>query len=124
MIDSKRVLKAVRASLTLDLLVREYKQWGKEGKSNGHCYVASEAVYHLMGGKEAGFKGVTLNFQGYPHWWIVDQFGQVLDPTADQYDVVVPYGKGKGCGFLTRQPSKRAAIVIKRARKILNAAIG
>jgi hypothetical protein len=117
--DHKTVLKAIRSSLTIDLLSPRFREWGVEGKSNGHCYVASEAVFHMLGGKKAGYKGVTLNFQGYPHWWVVDQFGRVLDPTADQYDVDVPYEKGKGCGFLTRQPSKRAAIVIKRAKKIL-----
>ena len=52
------------------------------------------------------------------HWWLVNrQHGAILDPTAEQYlPEKPPYHWGRGSGFLTVKPSKRAQIVIDRIR--------
>ncbi|AXQ68317.1 hypothetical protein HOT99_gp300 [Caulobacter phage CcrBL10] len=55
---------------------------------------------------------------GGTHWWLANAAGQRLDPTAEQYLIEgcePPYAAGRPCGFLTKQPSKRAAVVIDRA---------
>ena len=104
----------------------------------GCCYVAAEAAYHALGGEAAGLKVMHVNHEGAPHWYLVDLTRSetddasqellvvmldveslpsitcrttrpvVIDPTADQFGTPVPYAKGKGKGFLTLQPSKRA----------------
>ena len=40
---------------------------------------------------------------------------KILDPTKEQFSTPVDYSSGKGKGFLTKKPSKRAATLIKRA---------
>lgn len=82
------------------------------------CYVMSEAVYHLAGGKRAGLKPcVHRSGSRGTHWFL--RWGEnVLDPSVDQFDGLIPdHAKGRGCGFLTKTPSKRAARVIRYARE-------
>jgi hypothetical protein len=84
----------------------------------GHCYAASEALYHMLGGKEEGFVPMQLPHEGESHWWVRDlSNGQDLDPTADQFTTPVPYHLGKGKGFLTAHPSKRALEIMRRIKE-------
>lgn len=103
--------RLVRGSLSDELLSKPYLA---AGNRLAHCYVASEAYFHLAGGKDAGLKAVGLQHEGSQHWWIEDASGKVIDLTADQFSTPVPYAQGKGRGFLTRQPSARARTVIDR----------
>jgi hypothetical protein len=80
----------------------------------GHCYVACEAIYHLLGGKEGGLRPMFIYHEGSPHWYLM-RGDEVIDPTASQFRSSVPYEFGKGKGFLTKKPSRRAAVVIDRA---------
>lgn len=80
----------------------------------GACYVASEAIYHLSGGADSGLKPMRIKHEGVSHWWLVDADDTVVDATADQFDTAVPYADGVGSGFLTKQPSKRAQVLIER----------
>ncbi len=75
----------------------------------GHCYIASEAFCHLTGAKPR-----VTRFGHSTHWWAVLS-EQVFDLTAEQFSEPVPYSEGKGCGFLTKQPSKRAMALLERA---------
>jgi GNAT superfamily N-acetyltransferase len=51
------------------------------------------------------------------HWYLKHrETGQILDPTANQFKTPVPYEKGRGRGFLTSEPSKRAQEVIGRVQ--------
>ena len=64
-----------------------------------------------------GWKPMFIRHEGEPHWFLMNEYaGEILDPTAAQFRTPVPYEKAKGKGFLTRTPSKRAQIVIERAR--------
>jgi hypothetical protein len=78
--------------------------------------VASEAFYHLVGGKAAGYKPMTVKHEGTTHWYLLGPDG-VVDLTAEQFDTPVPYDQGRGRGFLTRKPSKRAQILMERAEE-------
>ena len=81
----------------------------------GHCYVASEALFHLLGGKEGGWAAHNIQHEGGPHWFLKHAGGRVLDPTADQFNTPVPYAKGKAGGFLTgAMPSARTKQVLER----------
>jgi len=115
----KQAYSAVRRHLTPDLLKPKYRKLVQDGadKRTGHCYAASEAFYHLVGGKAEGYKPMFLSHEGEPHWWIQGPDAKVWDLTSEQFDTPVPYGQGRGKGFLTKDPSRRAADLIQRATK-------
>lgn len=102
----------IQKHLTPDLLKPQFQ--GNKNPLAGHCYVASEALYHLNGGKEAGFKSKCIRHEGTTHWWIEDSEGIIYDITASQFEAPVPYHLGRACGFLTKEPSKRAKELIRR----------
>ena len=110
------MIDRITAALTPDLLREPYRSRVAAGAHplTGHCYVASEALYHLLGGKAAGLKAMSIQHEGGAHWWIRDADGNDIDLTAAQFAAPVPYHRGVGKGFLTRAPSKRAQVVIER----------
>lgn len=91
--------------------------------SAGHCYVASEVLWHALGGPASGLVPTCMRWEGATHWWLRDRAtGEVLDPTADQFHVrptAADYARGRGCGFLTRAPSKRARMLAAHAGILL-----
>lgn len=92
-----------------DLLSKKYK-----GQSShplfGHCYVASEAMYHICSNNN--LKPVSQRFGDIVHWWLVDESGNHWDPTRTQFEPGTKF-IGTGRGFLTKKPSKRALVVIE-----------
>jgi len=108
---------AIRASLTPDLLKGRYKrEWSADKpKSWGHCYVATEAFYALMGGKAAGWTVNWVKHEGSTHHFLRNPRGEVVDLTADQFKTPVPYEQGKRFGWMTGEtPSERAQILLNR----------
>lgn len=79
------------------------------------CYAASEAYYHLAGGKEAGLTPVYMPVPGLrQHWAIREADGTITDLTVEQFGGLMPdYDRAIGCGFLTKQPSKRACALLE-----------
>lgn len=87
---------------------------------NNLCYVMSEALYHRWGKKhglrpfyakltdQPGVKGGVIT-----HWWLQDATGKVYDLTAGQFNGEFPYHLGKGCGFLTKEPSARCQVLLE-----------
>ena len=108
------MLEKVRRALPSADHLRRSPWRGGSNPYAGHCYVASETLFYLMGGKAAGLTPHTVRVEGVVHWFLRDASGAVLDPTADQFDQEVPYHLSRGRGFLTRQPSKRAAELTQR----------
>ena len=51
---------------------------------------------------------MTMRHEGDTHWFLRHASGLVMDPTVSQFRNIPDYSKARGCGFLTRQPSKRA----------------
>jgi hypothetical protein len=85
----------------------------------GHCYIAAEALWHILGKDE--WKPMCASYidetgMKATHWWLVHRVtGEIADPTREQYlPDSPPYHLGTGRGFLTQHPSKRARIVIRR----------
>jgi len=105
----------VQAVLTPELLREGTYTPTDRSRLEGHCYHAAEAVYHLAGGKAAGLTPVVGKLGGGTHWWLEQADGSVVDPTAAQLPDGYAY-QGRRCGFLTRQPSKRARTVIERVQ--------
>jgi hypothetical protein len=100
------------------------------GARRGNCYVCVEALYHLLGGKESGWVPHTVRHEGNVHWYLARRLVPpgsrggteapvamliriVLDPTRKQFKEIPPYHLGRGRGFLTRRPSKRARALMK-----------
>lgn len=108
------LVQKVQENLSDDLLKKSFKS--HSCNTGGHCYVASEALYHLLGGKDAGYTPMNINHEGVSHWFLRHSSGQILDPTAEQFKTKVPYDKARGRGFLTKQPSKRAQTLMKRVK--------
>jgi hypothetical protein len=82
-------------------------------KRRGNCYV-TEALYHLLGGKKAGYVPYRVRHEGDVHWYLMLDRTYIIDPTVKQFKTPPPYEKGRGSGFLTKRPSKRAREMMKR----------
>lgn len=101
----------LRDALTDDLRREQYR--GNKNPLAGHCYVASEALYHRLLSFGIKAKPMFIRHEGRPHWFLkVEDI--VIDYTAEQFTTAVPYNDAKGKGFLTKEPSKRAELVMLR----------
>lgn len=108
----------IKSNLSPDLLKPEYKMFNKYNPTFGHCYVASEALFHLAGGKASGLSiKRARDASNISHWWLESEEGQIFDPTSEQYEhfgTKPPYDSGVSTGFLTKTPSKRAQVLMDR----------
>ncbi len=105
------LIPRIKQHLTDDIRKNPWK--GHENPMAGHCYVASEALYHKLGGQRSGWVPQFVVHEGAPHWFLKHrETGQIVDPTASQFSTPVPYNLAKGKGFLTKEPSARAAKVL------------
>lgn len=113
----KLLVSAIQGSLTPDLLKPKYRKKKRRNRYTGHCYVATEALFHMLGKKRSGFVPQVIRHEGGTHWFLKhSESGTILDLTSRQFRIPVPYHKGRGTGFLTRKPSKRARILMRRVR--------
>jgi hypothetical protein len=109
------LVKRIQDNLSDDLRHPQYQ--GNPNPHAGHCYVASEAYYHLAGGKGAGLHPMFIHHEGEPHWFLRDDKGKNIDLTSSQFKTPVPYDQAKGKGFLRgEEPSKRARTLIDRVK--------
>lgn len=104
---SKNFLKAKQALLA---------SGKKVDMTFGHCYVLSESAYHILGGKEAGWKPMFIKHLGCPHWFLKHESGIILDLSAHQFEVLPEYERGRGKGFMTKKPCKRSLKVMIHVR--------
>lgn len=79
--------------------------------------MAAESLFHLWG-KQNGFTPMMLKYKvarGFigTHWFLEHRpSGLIIDITADQFDKTPDYKAALPCGFMTKQPSKRAQQII------------
>jgi len=112
MLTHRQVMDCIISCLSVDLLEPKWAAMLEPGDpvESGHCCIASEALYHLAGGREAGFKSVVCPYlrgkdgkiyfghldedmfsNKETHWWIVAPLrnkagaGEILDVTVKQY---------------------------------------
>lgn len=113
----------VRALCKSDDLRR--KPWkGSPNVFAGHCYVASEVLYH-MGGEEMGLRPAFIRHEGQPHWFLMmPNSSCLLDVTVAQFKTNPDYTKARGKGFLTKAPSKRACVLMQRVSHLLQEEAG
>lgn len=109
-----RLKRLIQKNLTDDLRRAKYR--GHPNKLHGHCYVASEALYHLLKKRGISSHPCCLRVDGDIHWYLV--VGETyVDPTSGQFIKLPDWSKGKRKGFLTKHPSKRATILIDKVEK-------
>ncbi len=108
----KNLIKQIVNNLTDDLRRKPWK--GATNPLAGHCYVASEAFYHLSGGKKSGLTPMVVRCGKSTHWYLRASKNKYIDITEGQFLKPVNHSEGVGCGFLTSQPSKRAKILIEK----------
>ncbi len=142
------IIAAIHASLSDDLLSAKWRRIvaGEQARTSlsGHCAIAAEALYDLLGGAAAGYTPYVCSYhekdgrdvyirapQGHEpltHWWVRAPkgaqrgAGDVIDPTAGQYPYPFPYQHGQPAGFMSPfPPSQRARTIIARVERKLGA---
>ncbi len=118
-------IRLISQKLSDDLLSPKWRR--RRDATNllsGHCYVAAEALWHLLGAAESGYVPHVLSHELWPEGlnpgethWFLRKGDKLLDPTAGQFDCPIAYDKGRANGFLTTEPSRRAGILITRVRR-------
>lgn len=124
----EEIIEAIKSCLSRDLLKVEYVEENKENPMYGHCYIATETLYHMFVDNEPLRREVLYVYHGKDefgntHWWLQDIFGQIHDVTSEQYTSKgrkPPYKAGRRGYFLTREPSKRSRILIQRVKNYLS----
>lgn len=125
-----RVAEQISNVLSPNLLLKEYRII-KEGRGAlgthpnfGHCYLFTEALYHLFG-KKNGLRPHRVAFKdrngnNVTHWFLKHKTtGQVVDPTYQQFDEWIPYNEGKAAMFPTgNRPSNRCKEVFRRIKAL------
>lgn len=109
----------IQAVLTPELVKKEYRH--DRDDLGGHCYAASEAFFHMAGGREAGLRPhMKKSDDGSSHWWLVDGNGSVIEMLEERADHLegYDYSAGGPRGFMTKGPSKRARDIIGRVEKV------
>ena len=110
------LIRRVQAALSDDLRRPPWR--GAADPLAGHCYVASEALYHLLGGARSGLRPQQVEHEGASHWYLRGGSGRAYDPTAGQFRRPPPADcEACGRGFLTAGPSRRARVVMGRVRR-------
>lgn len=78
----------------------------------GHCYVATEALYQFLGGRESEYTPCQMTHEGTSHWFLRTPDGDVIDLTRSQFETEPNYDEGKGKG-MQNTPSKRCKEVLQ-----------
>ncbi len=86
----------------------------KEEPKRGNCYVATEALWHILGGAEGPWDVYRLKLpSGETHWFLWHEDGPILDPSRAQFGGTLPnYSTATRAWFLTKQPSVRARMMM------------
>lgn len=104
--------------MTDELLKPKYKNRKVNHKYYGHCFHATHALYHLLGGEEKGYHIFkVIDEKNISHYWLENSNGEIIDPTVEQYTDLgrpLPYDNKNG------RPSYRkpeaAEIIIERVK--------
>lgn len=82
-----------------------------------NSYVSSEALYHLMGGRDAGWVPHTVNHEDTEHWYLKNKKdGKILDSLSDGFETKIDYSKGRPRALHSREPSVPALQLIEKMK--------
>ena len=120
MIQLINIIEKIKSNLTSDLLKKEYREINKNNKFFGHCYVATETLFHFLKDNDINndfFPHYGKDQNNITHWWLQNREGKILDLTSEQYTSVgkqPPYKNGRRGAFLTKNPSKRSLKLMEK----------
>ena len=112
MIDKDKLHDALRQMGKKHVKPQYRDQWTPERPTTGYCYPVAEVVYHYLAPK--GSKPYVMETgPNEKHWFIKGPDGNIIDPTADQFDEDerVDYEAGKPQNLRTSQISKRGKML-------------
>ena len=96
--DYELVKKLIIDNLEEKFCPPEYRELNKENKYFGHCYHSTQALYYFFGNATLRIMSAPCQGPAGHHWWLMDRDNNILDITAEQYDLFEfdpPYHKGK-----------------------------
>lgn len=106
MLEKQELYRALR-QMENKYLKEPYKsKWSALRPTTGYCYVVCEVLHHYYM-QDGSFPHVVKIPNGESHWFLRDRLDKVVDLTADQYDIPIPYDQGKRQMFMTKKISKR-----------------
>lgn len=97
-----------------DMLKDKYNN-SDGGELEGHCYVATEAMYQYLGGRESEYQPCQVRHEGVSHWFLRCPNGSIIDLTKSQFDSEPPYEEGRARG-MQNTPSSRCQTVLEHLR--------
>jgi hypothetical protein len=97
-------------SACVDNSLRQKKYRNNINPLAGMCYVICEAIYYLTKKQVIPHR---INHENISHWYLKSDYN-IIDPTVSQFKRKPNYKNGKRAAFLTKYPSKRCLILIKR----------
>lgn len=125
------LIKKIQSVLTPDLLKGYWKKiYDTNNPMGGHCYIATEALYWMLGGPNGKWKPYVLSYftwpegldEGETHWFLKNEdTNQILDVTKEQFgDVPINYSVGTSNGMMSypNGGSKRAREIIRRVENL------
>jgi len=118
------LIRKIQSALTPDLLKGMWKK-DFSNPMTGHCYIATEALYWILGGPNGKYNPYVLSHKTWPegldggetHWFLKNDKGDILDPTKDQFEgEEIRYDKGTPNGMMNYPSggSKRAKEIMRR----------
>ncbi len=123
--STNNLITKIQKNLSPDLLKGIWKNESPENYK-GYCYVATEAMYWLLGGPDSQYTPYVIGHKEWPevfkqgetHWFLKHKkTGKIIDPTKEQFgNLTIPYDKAKANGMMNYPVggSKRAKILISR----------
>jgi hypothetical protein len=122
--ENNNLIVKIKSVLTPDLLKGIWKK-ESDNPMAGHCYIATEALYWLLGGPYSEWKPYVLSHKTWPdgldegetHWFLKNKNREILDPTKEQFEgCEIEYDKGTPNGMMNYPVggSKRAKEIIRR----------
>lgn len=98
MTEIESVMGLIASNLKPEMVSKKYREENSTNPMFGHCYHASQALFHLMDTNVLEQR-TAIDYHDEAHWWLVDNStDKVYDITADQYYHVgqtPPYVDGK-----------------------------
>ena len=89
------------------------KKWTPKHPTTGYCYLISEIMYHYV---LLNVQPYMLTMMGNTHWFLKDiDKNTIVDHTAEQFSVPVPYEIAKRAAFYKGSISTHRGYISKRA---------
>jgi len=115
------VTKIIVDNLTPDLLPKKWVDRNKNNPMFGHCHTSSACLQKIFGTKQLKLNR-ALDDEGIWHWWCVDDNGNIIDITGEQYysqNRIPPYKDGQKASMLGFDYRKRVFKLLDRVQEVL-----